>query len=164
VCGTSENMGMGIVDKGHEIPYAMITFPFSDLVSVSEPPTSTTDCHYPYYAHSFLFVIYIGLVEHGLSEDESSLIAFRRRLEGFKYVHVRIDLRLIFRLYGSPPGRPAKYIRAFHPPIVATNPDHICPKPERSPLVDIESDALKGRLDWSNRGSSTILATIPQRS
>jgi hypothetical protein len=106
----------------------MLTFPFSDLVSVSEPPSSTTDCRYPYYAHSFLFVIYFGLVEHGLSEEESSLIAFRRRLEGFKYVHVRTDLRLIFRLYGSPPGRPAKYIRAFHPPIVATNPDHICPK------------------------------------
>jgi hypothetical protein len=75
-----------------------------------------------------LVVIYFALVVHTdnrFGEDESSLIAFRRLLEGFKYAHVRTDLRLILACTHLLPGRP---ILAFYPPTVATNPDHICPE------------------------------------
>jgi hypothetical protein len=63
----------------------MLTFPFCDLAPVSEPlpapqicccgTTLTRSCHLHWLGGTRII---------DLSEDESSLIAFRRRLEGFK--------------------------------------------------------------------------------
>ncbi len=146
----------------------MLAFPFSDLFPVSEPRPAQQTCRYcPTLTRACRHLLGLGATRIiDLSEDESSLIAFRRRLEGFKYVHVRTDLRLALGCTGPLPGRLARDSRVFHPPAVATNPAHFCPKSNSFRDIDFTvawTGAIGLLLSYFSDHSTTILTSAHRR-